>query len=234
MKIKTWFKGRGFLYFLNAYTDAELAGELVGYYKSGEIDEVGNERARDLIEVVKGRREVLSVAYCQYCFNGWYDYICGKVFERLLGEKLEIEVAQGFESGEVYSEIGSGWIGWVWATVYPLLWLLAGKVPNRKVFSGRFGVDEGDLGKPVVIKNCMVVQRENVKSNKIERRSVEFEKTEKSKRIMRYVNEKKDRDGLLRVIKSTLRAASFWDKVFCRFLSWRFVILKMVKIYDVR
>ena len=83
--MRSFLLGKIYLYYLNAVTDAYLSRQLVGYVRDEiSLDEMDS-RLVDLINLfdVKTKEEVLGCAYTYYFWNGLYDYMYARWFEKV-------------------------------------------------------------------------------------------------------------------------------------------------------
>ncbi len=188
-KIKTYLTGRKFLYLLNAETDAVRAEKLV---QSGNLVE----------------------AYCQYYWNGWYDYLCGCLYGKCIGNMPE--------SSNIYEEINDNFFSLVFNLFWPLVFLFFGQIPHRRSFQKKFGVSLKDVEKSDLVKACILVQEKNIESNFQEVEYIDQAKSKKSRQINKFLEKSEDKKQLKFVIKNTLKMAGWWDKLFAGFLKFRF------------
>jgi len=170
-RVKIWLRGRSYLYLLNAETDAARAHALV---------ESGN----------------LAEAYCQYYWNGWYDYICGRLYGKFVKDISA--------SSKVYEEINVNFFSLIFNLIWPLGYLSVGRMPHRQAFKEKFGVSLNSLDRSHLIKTCILTQEKNIQRNK--------------EKIKEYNQEGQFYD----VVRNTLKVANFWDKLFAGFLKFRF------------
>lgn len=108
-RIRTFLLGKTASYRLNAYDDAEIAGEIIGYIKTGVMPEGANPiqaRAANFIANTpeNHKLERLAVqAYTLYHLNGYADLMYSRFIEGLGG--LPVPVQRGgyerFESGKI-------------------------------------------------------------------------------------------------------------------------------------
>ncbi len=188
-KIKIYLTGRSFLYLLNAETDVIRAEKLV---KSGNLAE----------------------AYCQYYWNGWYDYLCGRLYGKFRGDT--------FASNEIYEEINVNFFSLVFNLSWPLVFLIFGQIPHRRSFQKKFGVSLKDVEKSDLIRACILVQEKNIESNFQETAYIGQNKSKKSRQINEFLEKSENKKKLEFIIKNTLKMASWWDKLFAGFLKFRF------------
>lgn len=224
LKFKNWIIGRKFLYLLNAYTDAWLASELVKISKGIDAQETFHPRIQALIDSVdRGPEMILGIAYCQYYFNGWYDYICGKLFEKISPGKTNLyEYKQELDLKDSYSEINIRTLNLFFSLFWPLIYLLIGKLPNSGAFVERFNIDAKGIDKKDFLKACVITQKENIKNNSKQLDAIQKNSSRKAKYINDFALFFGDKEQVVTAVKKTLRRASLWDRIFAAFLNIRF------------
>ncbi len=240
--IKLWLGARGYLYLINAYTDAYLARQLVRYVKTGELarDSFFRQRLKSIIEVLDGagdgRESLLIVAYTQYYWNGYYDYLMGKILLQGLRffnfSDLDIikdqanQYAQTLKVSSVYDDLDQNFVLQTVQLWLPLFKLLLGRFHKIAEFNHEYQVDLREFSSTQLAQWIMQTQKMNIKSNlayvdKISNSDYRDKKLEAITSLMRQYPEQ-ERFILEKSIFQTLQAASCWDRVFIKLIQIRF------------
>jgi len=222
-RIITHFKGKIFLYFLNAYTDTYLAGQLIKYYKNKKISIIKDRRTRKLIKKAgKNQQMILGTAYCQYYWNGWYDYISAQILQKLFKNKINLKNYQKqLNLKNPYREINPNIVSLIYNLIWPIIAIFFGKIPNLNNFKKRFNVKK-NISKKKIIKACYLTQIQNIKHNNKLIKNIKKDNSKKAQYIRSFIFQSKDKKTTLNSIQKTLKLASFWDKIFATFLKIRY------------
>ncbi len=212
------------MYLLNAHTDAYLANKLIAYYKSQDINSVKSKRAKKLIKAADNNlKMILGIAYCQYYWNGWYDYICAKIFEIFVKKDDNLEkYKKELKVSCAYEEISLDIFTLIYALFYPLVFLVLGRMANKNAFIKKFNLNKKDVKKKYLIRACFLTQIENIKNNRYQIKEIYNNKTKKAQCINNFVEQFSDKEPLISAIKRTLRMANIWDAMFASFLRLRY------------
>jgi len=221
-KLQIHIGGKVFLYSINAYTDAYLTEELIKYYKCGKINNVKSARVKSLIKKAhKNKKLILGVAYCQYYWNGWYDYICAQILEKLFKNKVSFTKYQNqFNLKNPYKKINKNIFSLIYNLLWPLVFLFLGKTPNLNNFKKRFNVKK-NIDKRTVVRACYLTQLQNIKHNNKLIKNIKRDKSKKAQYIRRFISQSQKKTAL-NSIQKTLKLASFWDQFFACFLKIRY------------
>jgi hypothetical protein len=220
-KIKIWLKARSYLYLLNAYTDAFLCNRLVKYSQRPEKQAIENQRIKQLVKALgDDKHKLLYAAYCQYYWNGWFDYNLGMLIKKFvkMDELFLEECIKELDIDDPYQEISRNWYSLINNLIFPLIALLFGRIANFGTFKKKFAVEFIELEKKSLLNTCIIVQQQNIKNNNKQIESLATAQTRKQVKINDYADRTEDKEYFLKIAAETLKMANLWDNIFIKLI----------------
>ena len=234
--MKYFILGKIFLYELNAYRDAYLAKQLILHAKKEKQFSKLNPRLKELINTYPieiNKAHIVGLAYCQYLWNGFYDYMYARLFRLIFGflirkELILIDEAiikqNQFQKTEyAYKEFENKKI----MLLSPLI-----KFFSKKLFLSDWFVGRNNLSGLVYTNEDFAlsmahVQTQNILSNsKLSQALMMGADSRNIKiRMIHEVNAQLgNKKGFIKACAKTLNSASRWDRWFKAILSCVFGI----------
>lgn len=213
-RIQTFLSGKIFQYYLNAYTDAKIAKELNFHLKAKNKTNL-SKRSLQIAKMAKGNSKMISgISYAMYYWNGFYDYMWAKFWEKFLPKdtkdilQTEVKSFQKKTSTQsAYAEFGGKII-----LAKPIFLLFLGKLHFAK-------------RSRKLIEAVILTQKHNIKSNQ---RYIKLllkgkaANNEKIKSAFACSEKFKNNEIFIKGCIHTLNGASFWDGLFIKILRIRF------------
>jgi len=208
--------GRSLGYYLNAYQDAKIAEELWQFSK-GKLNK--NQLSKRAKLFTSSLKEAEAAAYTYYYWNGFFDFMPARLFEKLrfvnrnkdfqAGLKIVNQFKKELKIKSDYSEFSKIIL------VKPIIALVFGKLHRCPC---------KDQKRNEIIKTMIRVQKENKKSNLDEYRKIENGQFDNLK--LKTIEKMRDTGIEIKPVYKILKLASFWDDLFILLLRTRFVILR--------
>jgi hypothetical protein len=232
--MKSFFLGKIYLYYLNSITDAYLSRRLIGYVRDELSLDKLDKRLIELLDLyeIKSKEEIMGCAYTYYFWNGFYDFMYARWFEKILGKylgeelviikSLVLEYRKELKMEYAYIEFEKKKI----VLLTPLLQIL-----SKKLYLFEYFVERNELGqyKNIPRKNVVTamkkVQRANILSNvAVAEKLSSFTPANDLKvdYIIKGSKEVSDSISFVDACNKTLKSASRWDRWFVHLLNYSF------------